>query len=165
MHVWMILISLHILPKEEFPPYIQPCNKMQQMQMHERQMLKNQTQSIKPNSLKTLQNFSPIGTNCRNGWKELEGQYSENFSIRCAYLKIWVLNNAHIQWRILGENQTILRIKRLQKKNTNWKIWECIHKGRKQSKRSKESIGQKRYQFKHKMPIETRDTNWNKRYQ
>jgi hypothetical protein len=84
----MILNSLHILPKEEFPTYIQSCNKIQQMQMHERQMLKNKTQIINPNSLKPSKTSPPLATIAEMGEKEVEGQYSERFSIWCAYLKI-----------------------------------------------------------------------------
>jgi hypothetical protein len=65
----MSLNSLHILSKEEFPPYIQSCNKMQQMQMHERQMLKNKTQSIKPNSLKPSKTSPPLATIAEMGEK------------------------------------------------------------------------------------------------
>ena len=60
-------------------------------------------------------NFSPIGIDCRNGKKNLESQYNMNSSIKCAFLKMWVESNAHIHWRIIRGNQTILRIQRLQK--------------------------------------------------
>lgn len=94
--------------------------------MHGRQTLKHKPNlSIKPFPLNPLNlrikpfplnplNFSPIVNNCRNGWTNLEGQYSTSSSLRCALLIKWVESNAPIQWRILGGTQTILRIQRLQ---------------------------------------------------
>ena len=37
-----------------------------------------------------------------------------------AFLMIWVKSNALIQWRIDEGDQTILRIQKLHKKDTNW---------------------------------------------
>ena len=80
-----------------------------------RTKLKHKTNSLKPSKLFPHWHRLPK-------WEEkLEGQYNMSSSTTCAFLKIWVKSNAPIQWRIVGGNQTILRIQRLQKK-TKWRI-------------------------------------------
>ncbi len=75
--------------------------------------------SIKPFPLNPL-NFSPIGNNCQNGWRILEGQYSKSSSPRCAFLIKWVKPYALIQSRIFGGSQTILWGSKIAKKITKW---------------------------------------------
>ena len=84
--------------------------------MHENgmQMLRNQNQSKEKtqknspqNSLKLLPHWHRLPK-----WvKSLEGQYKECSSINCVSLKKRVECNTHIQWKILGGRQTILRPK------------------------------------------------------
>ena len=62
-------IYCQVYPLVEFPLYIQPCNNMQQMQEHERQMLKYKTQSTKPNSLKPSKTSPPLASIAKMGKK------------------------------------------------------------------------------------------------
>ena len=91
-------------------------------------MLKHKARSNKPNSLKPLRllpHWHPLPKWAKN----LEGQSSESSSIMCAFLIIWVESNARIQWRILGGNQTILRIKDCK----SIRRWRSFNKWSKQS--------------------------------
>ena len=119
MHVWMNLNFIAYIDNQslvEFPLYIQPCKASNMMQCMKGKCFKHKARSMKPNSLKPsrlLPHWHPLPK-----WeKKLEGQYSERSSKMCAFLIIWVESTARIHWRILGGNQTILRIKRLQNDN------------------------------------------------
>ena len=80
-------------------------------EMHERQTLKNKPiLSRKPFPLKPSK-LLPHWQQVPKWITRLEGQYSMSSYTRCALLVIWVKSHAHIQWRTLGGNQTILRIK------------------------------------------------------
>ena len=72
-------------------------------------------------------NFSPIGIDCRNGKKNLESQYNMSSSIKVMAIPFMKTRG----------NQTILSIQRLQK---GWNHSKHLHKGEKQSKRSKARV-------------------------
>ena len=90
--------------------------------------------SLKPS--KSLPHWHPLPK-----WvKNLEGQYNKSSPIMCAFLMIWVKSNAHIQWRIDGGDQTILRIQRLHKKDTNWNPLEGYQLQKKDAFTRKQAI-------------------------
>ena len=99
--------------------------------------------SIKPFPLNPL-NFSPIGNNCQNGWRILEGQYSKSSSPRCAFLIKWVKPYALIQSRIFGESQTILWGSKIAKKNHKVKQ-ASTSEANKQSKDPKNQLDKRGY--------------------
>jgi hypothetical protein len=135
-------IYCQLLLLVEFPLYTQPCKATSKYAKHDRQMLEHKAKAWNLIPLNP-RNFSPIGIHCQNGQKNLKGQYSESSSIRCSFLIMWVKSNARIQLRILGGNQTILRIKDC-KKITRWR---SINEWSKQSNDPKNQLNNWMYQL------------------
>ena len=77
--------------------------------------------------------------------KNWEGQYNKSSPIKCAFLKLWVKSNAHIQWRIHGGRSNYIEdpkdCKRISKRSKQTGSKNMLKKIRGNSPRYMHKVG------------------------